>query len=417
MDKRKHIWIVNYYTPPPEFISNERHLKFAHYLQESGYKVTIFSSGFLRENNIDLVGNNKKYKKVMYGEYNYIHVKVRKYKGNGISRGISIFQFAWNILKYRNKFEKPDIILHNIHQPFDYPIVLCAKKLKSKYIVEAWDLWSEAFIRHGFLSKSSPLASFVFYIERKMYENADKIIFSFKGGFDYLKNLKWTKSQGGKIDESNVYYINNGVSIEDFEINKIEFKLNDDDIESPNTFKIIYMGSIRLANDIKQLIDAVSLLNDKKEILLFIYGDGDQRESLIDYCKNNSITNVIFKEKRIPLNYVPYVLSNASLNVLNYKKGFGKYGVSSGKLFQSLASGKPIICNIPINYDNVINDNNLGIADNLDTPEKYANSILHFFDLTTQEYLEMCERVKETAKKFDFKILSNELIKVLDNLD
>ena len=71
MGLQKHIWIVNYYTSPPEFEFNERHLKFAHYLQESGYKVTIFSSGYLRVNDIDLVDNGRSYKRVTYGEYNF----------------------------------------------------------------------------------------------------------------------------------------------------------------------------------------------------------------------------------------------------------------------------------------------------------------------------------------------------------
>lgn len=415
MDKQKHIWIVNYYTNPPDNVSNERHLKFNYYLQKNGYKVTNISSGFLRQINIDLVDNGKKFKQIQYGEYNFIHIKVRRYKGNGLDRMFSIFQFAWRILKNRNNFEKPDIILHNIHAPFDYLVSTCAKRLKAKYIAEAWDLWPEGFVTFGLISAKNPIIKWAYSKERKLYERANKIIFSFEGGLDYLRGKNWTNRTGGKIDEEKVHYINNGVSIDDFNRNKIEFKLNDDEIESSSTFKIIYLGSIRLVNDVKQLIDAVDLLKDKENIRLYIYGDGNQRESLIDYCKNKSITNVVFKEKRIPLTYVPYVLSNASLNILNYQKGFGDHGISSGKLFQSLAAGKPIVCNIPIAYDDVITNNNLGIAEDLDTPEKYANAILKIYNMNNEDYESMCERVKDTAKHFDFKILSDNLINVLES--
>jgi hypothetical protein len=57
--KQKHIWIVNYYCNPPDYVTNERHLQFAHYLQKSGYKVTIFSAGYLHYRDIDLVGQEK----------------------------------------------------------------------------------------------------------------------------------------------------------------------------------------------------------------------------------------------------------------------------------------------------------------------------------------------------------------------
>ena len=99
---------------------------------------------------------------------------------------------------------------------------------------------------------------------------------------------------------------------------------------------------------------------------------------------------------------MPYVLSHSNINILNYQKGFGKYGISAGKLFQSLASGKPIICNVPIAYDDVITNNNLGLADNLDNPEKYAKAILKIYNMNDEDYESMCERVQDTAKHFDF---------------
>lgn len=413
MANLKHIWIVNYYTTPPEFVTNERHLKFAHYLQMHGYKVTIISSGFISMNYPNLT-EGKHIKFVDYGEFHFCHIKVRPYVGNGLDRMFSIFQFAWRLLRNRGRIEKPDIILHNMHAPFDYLVSTCAKKLKAIYIAEEWDLWPEYFVTFGLISPYNPILKCAYAIERKMFERAKDIVYSFAGGINYLQEKKWTKLSGGKIDDTKVHYINNGVSIEDFNNNKKTYKLDDSDVDNINTFKIIYLGSIRLVNDVKQLIDAVALLKKYQDIRLLIYGDGNQRDYLINYCKNNSIDNVIFKEKRIPLTYVPYVLSHSNLNILNYRKGFGDHGVSSGKLFQSLAAGKPIVCNIKIYYDDVITDNNLGIAEELDTPQKYADAILKIYDIEKSKYLEMCNRVVDVAERFDYKILSQNLINIID---
>lgn len=414
MERQKHVWIVNYYSTPPEYVSNERHLKFAHYLQEAGYKVTIFSAGFLRGKNIELVKNNKKFEFVRYGKFQFCHIKVRHYEGNGLARMLSIFQFAWRMLRNRKKFEKPDVILHNMHAPFDYPVCTCARKLKAHYIAEEWDLWPEDFVTFGLISAKNPAMKWAYGRERKMFETASDIVFSFAGGLDYLKSKKWTRDTGGKIDPGKVHYINNGVSVRDFNNNKNTYTLDDPDVENEKIFKIVYLGSIRLVNDVKQLIDAVALLKDEKDIRLLIYGDGDQREKLIRYCTENSIDNVIFKEKRIPLSYVPYVLSRSNLNILNYQKGFGDHGISSGKLFQSLAAGKPLVCNIRIAYDDVITDNRLGIAEDLDTPRKYADAILKIYNLDKKSYDSMCGRVCDAAKRFDFQVLSEQLIKVLE---
>ena len=413
--KNKNIWIVNYFTPPPQYVTQERHHKFYHYLKEKGYNVTIIASSYLVRNEINLINGANKYEFVKYDEYDFILIKSKSYTGNGISRMFSNFQFAYRLLKNRKKFPKPDLILHNLHVPFDCLVYNCAKKLKAKYIAEAWDLWPDSFVRFGLISEKNPIISFLYQLEKNIYKKADAVIFSMEGGLDYLKGRKWTKELGGPIDENKVHYINNGVDIADFNNHKKVYSLNDKDVENNSMFNVVYLGSIRLVNDVKQLIDAAQLLLEYKDIRFIIYGDGYERDFLIEYCNKNKIDNVIFKDKFIPLTHVPYVMSRASVNILNYKKDFGLYGISSGKLFQSLASGKPLICNIELNYD-LITKYNLGIAEELDTPKKYADAVLKIYNMDIKEYNEMCERVLNQSYQFDYKFLSDKLIDIIENI-
>ncbi|MDO9580198.1 MAG: glycosyltransferase family 4 protein [Bacteroidales bacterium] len=409
----KKFWIVNYYSCPPEYTANPRHLEFSNYLNKAGYDVTTISAGYLSDKKIDLVPDNRKYSKVEYGEHKFIHIKVKHFVGNGIDRMLSIFQFAWRLFRYSKNFEKPDIILHNIHAPFDYPVLWCAKKFKAKYVVEAWDLWPESFVRFGLISKNNPIVKFAYCIERRLYEKADRIIFSFEGGLNYLKEQCWTKESGGKIDTKKVFYINNGVNLKKFNADIEQNQLHDKDLEDTTHFKVIYLGAVRLINNIKQLIDAAKILKTNSKIKFLIYGDGSDRAYLEKYCKENEIENVIFKEKWIPLRNVPYVLSKSSLNILNYQQGFGNYGVSSGKLFQYLASGKPICANVKMNYC-LIEKNKLGVAKNLETPQEYADAILSIALMDESSYNAICKRVKEVAEEFDYKLLSEKLIYILE---
>jgi glycosyltransferase involved in cell wall biosynthesis len=204
------------------------------------------------------------------------------------------------------------------------------------------------------------------------------------------------------------------VNIEKFQQDIQQHRLPDQDLEDDNCFKVVYLGSIRLVNNIKQLIDAAYILKTHSHIKFLIYGNGSDRDYLEQYCKDKKIDNVLFKEKWIPFQNVPYVLSRSSLNILNYQKDFGIYGVSSGKLFQYLASGKPILCNVKISYCE-IEKHNLGIAKNFETPREYANAILELYNLNIDNYNAMCKRVKEIANKYDYKELSSKLLSVLNS--
>ena len=156
-------------------------------------------------------------------------------------------------------------------------------------------------------------------------------------------------------------------------------------------------------------------MKDNPKYWFFIYGNGAHREYLEQYVKDNHIDNVVFKEKRIPYEECAWIVSQATVGIMNYEKGFGRWGVSSGKMFQYLAAGKPIVCNIDIAYDNVIEDNHLGVARDLETAADFAAAIRGIAEQPQEEYDAMCHRVREVAKKFDYKVLAQRELEVIEN--
>jgi len=404
----KRIWIVNYYTGNPDKIFNPRYTQLAHYFMQAGYEVTTFNANY--ENNEDAPLFLRK----QYGEFDYVHVKAPQYVGNGLKRMYSIWKFAQIIKKHTDEFEKPDVILHNVHAPFDYPIVKVAKKLGAKYISEVWDLWPDNFVNFGMVSRHNPAMKVFYRIERWIYEHADQLVFTIPGALQYLQDKRWTTNKGGKIDLSRVHYINNGVDLEQFDHDRDCYPRKDADLNRKDIYKIIYVGTINFANHVQMLVDAAAILQDDANYHFFIYGDGAQRESLVQYVKDKKIDNVHFKEKRIPLNEMAWVVSQATVNIMTYEYGFGYMGVSSGKMFQYLAAGKPIVCNIDIAFDNVIRDNELGVAENITTPESFAQAIRNCAELPRYRYDGMCERVRKAAERFDYKSLAAAEIKVIE---
>jgi glycosyltransferase involved in cell wall biosynthesis len=414
MDKLKKIWYINHYTAPPKFDTHLRTIKFAKYLKQAGYDVTIFSSSFLHNKNIELITDRRKYIRKDYEGVKFVHIKTIKYLTNGILRILSLLQFSIRIFLLRNKFETPDIIIHTAHIPFENLIYFIAKKLKSRYIVEILDLWPESFVAYGIVSRKNPFLPLAYLAEKWLYRKADKIIFSIEGGIDYIIERGWNTENGGPIDIAKISYINNGVDLKDFDKNTELFKTDDPDLNDDSIFKVIYLGSIRLANNLKQLIDAAALLKTNKNIRFLIYGDGSERDKLEKYCNENNINNVIFKQRWIGLEYVPYVLSKSSLNIINHMPSdILRYGGSQGKLFQYLAAGKPICSNQKMGHS-LIEKNNLGISESFKTVKDYSDAILSFSQMDEITYQSICERVRNVSTDFDYDVLSEKFIKAIE---
>ncbi len=400
------VWIVNYYTSPD--CSNPRYLQFAKHFMAKGWDVTTFYANW---NSAD---TDPLFKRETVNGLDFVQVRAPHYVGNGVSRMKSIFSFAWNIKKHCKEFDIPDVILHNVHTPFDYPIVWAAKKLNAKYIAEAWDAWPDVFAHLGLVSHKNPVLKVFYQIEKRLYEKADAVVFTILGMVNHIQDKHWTTNMGGRIDLEKVHYINNGVDLEQFDKDREAWPRADEDLHNPKTLKVVYLGSINRANHVHTLIDAAKLLQNLGYYRFFIYGDGADRVELEKRVKDEGITNVVFKEKRIPLCECAWVVSQANVNIMNYQKGFGYMGVSSGKLFQYLAAGKPIVCNVNIEYDDVITDNNLGIARDIETPEAFAQAIRSVAEQPRASYDAMCDRVRQTAERFDYKKLAAEEIKVIE---
>lgn len=412
---KKKIWLVNYYAMPPEYESRPRTIKFAHYLEMNGYSVKIISSSFLHNTNKNLITDNSKYIIRKYDDLNFIHIRTNNYKKNGISRLYSLFQFHFKLLFYRKEIEKPDIIIHTVLPPFGNILYFAAKKLKAKYVIEVLDLWPDSLVDLGVIKKGNIILPYLYRMEKWIYSKSDAIVFSQEGGKDYIRDMKWDKQRhNGSIDLKKVFYINNGVDLKDFHYNRLNNILEDEDLIDDTIKKVVYIGSIRLANNLMELIKAAEILESQNpDIKFLLYGDGDDRGLLESYCTERNIKNVIFKQKWILPKFVPYVLSKSSVNILNYHENFGKYGGSQSKLFQYIASGKPICSNLEMKYC-LINKYNLGIARKYNSSRDYADAIKTLSYLDKEALAQIKVRSESVVREFDYENLTKKLIQIIE---
>lgn len=416
------IWLFNHYAVPPDLYPLARPYNFAKYLIRDGHSVTIFAASTVHNSNKNLI--DKKYKNNYLvkdiDKIKYIFIKACNYSGNGIKRIKNMFQYFFRIFKISKmeaKHKKPDIIIAtSVHPLTCVAGITIAKKLNIKCIVEIADLWPLTLVELGKLSNKSIITKFMYKLEHWIYKRADAIVFTMEGGKDYIKDMGWSMDTAGVIDLNKVYHINNGVDFTTYNSNILNENIEDIELEENQFFKVIYTGSIGEANLVRNIIYAAELLknNGYSNIKFIIYGDGQEKKDLEDYCKKKDLSNVRFKGK-VDKKYVPYILSKADLTIFTGKNvDLYKYGLSLNKMFDYLASGKPILSNIECGYD-ILKKYKCGITVKGGNTEALADGILKFYNMPKDEYDIYRKNALKVAQYYDFKRLTNKLEQVISN--
>lgn len=416
---KKNIWIMNHYAHGTFFSKGGRHYSFAKNLLKNGYQPTIFCAS-TRHNNTSIVevdkGSNSTIKKT--DGIPYVFVKTSQYKNNGFTRVKNMVGFYRNLFPstkdYAKLHGKPDVILASSVHPLTLLAgIKIAKKFGVPCICEVRDLWPEAIFAFDKAKEKTSIGKILIFGERWIYEKADALIFTKEGDTDYIKEKKWDVQQGGKVNLEKAHYINNGVDISLFNNSVKENTLVDEDLESKK-FNVVYTGAIRPVNNIDKIIDTAFLMKENKDIQILIYGDGIQREKIERRVKNEELTNVKIKGY-VKKQYIPYILSKSSINILNYSQSQYNWerGNSSNKLFEYMASGKPIISTVKMGYS-ILEKYECGIEIENSSPQELAEAILEIKNMCKEKYKQLGENGRKGVKEFDFEVLSKKLINVIE---
>lgn len=417
----KKIWIWNHYATSQYRRKMGRHYWFAKNLQALGYEPTVFSANTFHGGSEPSIDTGKsKYRESQAGSIPFVLVKTKEAVGNSLDRILNMLGFYWNLFSVSKlqvkKNGKPDLILASSVHPLTMVAgIQIGKKMKVPVICEVRDLWPEAIFQFTSVEETSLLGKLLVKGEHWIYKNADALIFTKEGDTDYIKEKKWDRAQGGDIDLTKAYYINNGLDLEAFEKGIKKYTLSDTHLEN-NKFTVTYVGSLRPVNDVTNIVQAAKILRDEKDIQFLIYGEGSEEKKITAMIEEANLENIHLKgyvEKK----YIPYILNHSSVNLLNYSRT--KYnwsrGNSSNKLFEYMASGKPIISNVEMGYS-IIRKYECGIELKTGDAKDLAQAILAIKDLPEAEYQLMGANGRAGAMDFDFKYLTSKLMEIIGRL-
>ena len=384
------VWIFNHYALTPDLPGGTRHFDFAKELTNRGHKVTIFASSF----HYSLLKEIKKYNKnkfilESYNGINFIWIKTFPYKKNNWKRVLNMLSYSYRSYKVAKNYEKigiekPHIIIgSSVHLFAVYTAYKLSKFFKVPFVMEVRDLWPQTLIDMG-ISKWHPFVILLGILEKFLYKQAKRIITLLPKIKNYIISLG--------ISEDKIVWIPNGVYIDRFSTKKLKNK-------NTEKFTVTYAGAIGKANNLDVLIEAAKILKGIPNIEFVIVGDGPERERLEKKVLEIGLNKVQFKGS-VSKNEVLSYLCNSNILYFNLKESpVFRYGISSNKLFDYLASGKPIIFSA-FAGNNPVAEARAGITIPPENPEALAEAILKLYRMPDEERKEMGLRGRKYVEKY-----------------
>jgi len=243
--------------------------------------------------------------------------------------------------------------------------------------------------------KVKVMRPFIKYTEKITFKKSDAVAV-------YTHILKKYVSQKFDIDTKKVYVIPHGINLNTPTIDKAKKSFILDKLNLPKKNKIVmYGGSLSELHGTPYLMEAIKYVNKKKQNVSFlILGRGVLENTLDNYIKKNKITNV-YLLGFVPLEDMEIYLSLADILLIPHAKCMQTDLDQPTKLFEYVASGKPIVSFNLKAIAEVVGNNAILVEP--DNPKALADGILKLID---DEKLcrELGEKGQTISKEYSWEI-------------
>jgi len=391
--------MINHYAEP-----YGRQHNLAGELIRRGHRVVIFASSFdHRTRQENRLAPGEKVKREDIDGVPYVWLRTPPYPGNTSARVWNMAVFAgriWRVGKAAG-FERPDVIIGSSPHLF---AALAAQRLAARFrvpfVLEVRDLWPQSLVDLANVSARHPVVRGLEKMERYLYRRAARIISLLPGAVDHMVEKG--------ADRERVVWIPNGINTD--LVPPPEPPAND------GVFTVMYAGAHGLANALDYVLDAAAVLQQEdldRRILIRFIGDGPEKSRLQEVAAQRELTNVRF-DGPVPRNRVYDLLREADAFVMPLKHSpVFRWGVSPNKLFDYLATARPVIfsVNSPINP---VAEAQAGLTVPPENPLALAEAIKELLYMSPEKRWEMGLRGREYVERYhSFARLADKLEKTL----
>lgn len=332
----------------------------------------------------------------------FVWLSAGAYERNDWRRAISMLVFSWNVWVHLLRTVRPgDVVIGSSpHLLAATAARACAVVRRANFVLEVRDLWPETLT--GMNGRSGALAMGLRVLADLLYRTSHAIIVLAEGNREHIVR------RGARPDR--ITYIPNGVNVDVFTEELRELPAHLAWIESVSTF--VYAGAHGPANGLDLVLRGAAELQrrGRDDIRVLLVGSGPSKDDLRREASRQGLTGVVFCDP-VPKQLIPSILRRCTggLMILKDVEVF-RYGVSPNKLFDYLASGLPIITNVPGEVARTVQCGQAGIV----VPPGDSVALADAMVSITDGNVPSGSGMEYVRKNHDRKVLADRLARVLD---
>jgi glycosyltransferase involved in cell wall biosynthesis len=206
-----------------------------------------------------------------------------------------------------------------------------ACRARAAFVYQVRDLWPDTLIDLGAVPRWHPLCLYFRHIERAAFRAAHGVTGVMPG------IVRYAMERG--VPRERIWWLPNGVE-------PSLYPENDYPADAA-PFILSYFGTHGSTNALRRVVEAAALIRDRgqgQDLLIRLVGDGPEKAALQRQAAELGLRNVEFLGP-VPKAEVAQLAakSHAFLFTLPVYRALTEYGLSSNKLFDYLAAGRPVV--------------------------------------------------------------------------
>ena len=325
------IWYLSAYDQPKG--QSTRTYDFSRELTRRGHKVTMFTNGYCHFTHVDKLNPDERWRIEWIDGIRVVWLKTHHYQGNGAGRGLNMLTNVIGTLRSSRVLpDRPDIIIGpSVPTLTGWAAYLLAKRYGVPFIYEVRDVWPDALVDIGGLSRDSLVYRVFRYIEKLLYRRAQRTssVLPFLAGH--------VAASGG--DPARVICIPNGVNIEPYALDPHY------DGGKDRQLVVMYVGGFGLDHDVPTIIRAAKILQDEGDstFRFVIIGGGVRKPACEAEARAYGLLNLEFRAP-VAKSELPLIQREADilLAAITDSKSY-RFGLNLNKLCSYFASSRPVL--------------------------------------------------------------------------
>jgi glycosyltransferase involved in cell wall biosynthesis len=369
-----HILILTQYYPPETGAPQNRLSDLARRLTNSGHDLTVLTAMpnypggeiFKEYRNRFLVKDKHAGIKVIR---TWIYATKKK---TFVPRLLNYFSFVVSSLALGIwKVGSPDFVI--VESPPLFlgisGFLLSASK-NAKLVLNVSDLWPDSAVAMGVLS-NNVLIRASRELEEFLYRRSALITGQTRGIVDNIQS---------RFPNKEVALITNGVDVAAFldaSISAQRTKIRRE-FALEGKFVIGYAGLHGLAQGLDTVIHAARLLVDHQDVLFAFFGDGPEKEKLVQQVDQYGLKNVRFYSSQ-PSGCMPAVVGSFDLALIPLKRLELFKGALPSKMFEAMAAAVPLLASIEGEARELVEKAQAGLCIEPENFQAMADAILKLY--------------------------------------